>query len=340
MNLTGKVTVLMPVYNSEENLLQSVNSILDQTYTDFKFLIINDGSTDNSAEIIHNINDERIVFLENEKNLGIVKTLNRGLNLIESDYIVRMDSDDTAYPDRLEKQIHFMDENPSVAVSGTAVKIYSEETTKTKKRKVKTKPSQIRSELFFNTSHLHPTVIMRNSIIQKEGYRYSQKYKHSEDYGLWQEISLKYDLANLPDVLLMYQDHESSITNQADRDLKERDRTHILIYNDYMQGLGIKLTQLELAVWRRFNSGRLNMKDEKTITALNQLISKIKAPIDWMAFDEPNFDKRASFRFRTCAKSSNLSIKDALLLYRNYIDSFEFDKTELLKFYAKNLIKR
>ena len=99
------LTVLMPVYNSEKYLAEAIESILSQSYTDFEFLIINDGSTDRSETIIKSYNDKRIIYIKNKSNLGLIKTLNKGISLVKTKYLARMDSDDKSHPERLKKQI-------------------------------------------------------------------------------------------------------------------------------------------------------------------------------------------------------------------------------------------
>lgn len=104
-----KISVVMPAYNAEKYIGKSIDSILNQTYGDFEFIIINDGSKDSTKEIILSYSDNRIVYLENEINSGIVVTLNKGLEYATGEYIARMDADDIAVAERLEKQIEFME---------------------------------------------------------------------------------------------------------------------------------------------------------------------------------------------------------------------------------------
>ena len=119
-----KVTVLMPVYNARFYLSKAISSIINQTFKDFEFLIFNDGSTDNSADIIYSYNDRRIRFFNSEQNFGYVYHLNYGIEIAKGEYIARMDADDISFPTRLEKQVAFMDKNPEVGVCGTWFKIY------------------------------------------------------------------------------------------------------------------------------------------------------------------------------------------------------------------------
>lgn len=339
MKISGKATVLMPVYNGEKYLETAINSILNQTFKNFKLLIINDGSSDKSAEIIKNIQDERIIYIENEKNLGIVRTLNKGLSLIDSEYILRMDSDDIAHSERLAKQIEFMDDNSNVAVSGTGATEFFEGKQKKRKKVIPLSPNEIRSELFFNSPLLHPTVIIRNEVIKKEAYKYQIKYTHSEDYGLWQEIAVKYDLANLKEALLDYRVHSESITQVADKKLAERDTIHQLLYKDYMNTWDIALENLELKLWRKFNSGKVDMTDKNELIKLDSLIDKIKSNLDWTKFDLANFDRRASFRFRFNSVESGFSPSKTIKLHKEFIHSFKFNRKEKAKLYIKHAIK-
>ena len=112
MSVNPKVTVFMPVYNGEKYLNEAIDSILNQTFNDFELLIINDGSTDKSAEIIKSYNDPRIRFVENEENLKLAKTRNKGLELALGEYFVPMDCDDISHPERIQKLVEFMEKNP------------------------------------------------------------------------------------------------------------------------------------------------------------------------------------------------------------------------------------
>lgn len=113
------VSVLMPVYNGAKYLHEAVKSILDQTYADFEFLIVNDGSTDDSEKIILSFKDPRIVIIKNEINIGLINSLNKGLTIAKGKYIARMDADDVAMPQRLELQVKEFNTNPNAIVIGT-----------------------------------------------------------------------------------------------------------------------------------------------------------------------------------------------------------------------------
>ena len=122
-----KISVVMPVYNTDEMpLRRSIESILNQTYGNFEFLIINDGSVNNVKDVVLSYDDERIIYIENESNKGIEYSLNRGFKLAKGEYIARMDSDDYSYPQRFEKQINLMDSDLSIDLSTGAMKVFDE----------------------------------------------------------------------------------------------------------------------------------------------------------------------------------------------------------------------
>ena len=161
MNLP-RVSVLMPAYNSEKYLGEAIDSILNQTFTDFEFIIINDGSKDNTAKIVEEYakKDKRIRFIDNKKNQGIVGVLNEGIDLCRGKYIARMDSDDISLPTRFEKEIEYMEEHPECGVLGTWYEIFG------KLNGPVQQPERIKILNLLNEDHVgHPTVFIRKSVI-------------------------------------------------------------------------------------------------------------------------------------------------------------------------------
>jgi glycosyltransferase involved in cell wall biosynthesis len=202
------ITVLMPVYNGEKYLREAIDSILCQTFKDFEFLIINDGSTDRSVEIIKTYEDLRINLVHNEKNLGLVATLNNGIDLAKGKYIARMDCDDISLPERLERQVSFMDKHQEISVCGTWVKTMGD-VTSTWKYPVSN--DEIRCRLLFESALAHPSAIIRKKTLLDNNLRYSIDYKHAEDYNLWVNLSKKNLLANIDKVLLEYRLHRNKV---------------------------------------------------------------------------------------------------------------------------------
>lgn len=209
------VSVVMPAYNAEKYIREAIDSILNQTYTDFEFIIINDGSTDRTKEIIQSYNDSRIVYLENKENSGIVVTLNKGLDCATGEYIARMDSDDISEKERFEKQVAFMDKNKDIGLLGTGICIFGEEIQK-QNRVFTTDSKQLKAELIFNACVAHPTVMIRREILEINHLRYNKEFAGAEDYCLWWEIAKVSNITTLPDALLNYRIHTSQITKKKD----------------------------------------------------------------------------------------------------------------------------
>lgn len=225
------VTVLMPVYNGERYLRESIESILNQTFKDFEFLIINDGSSDGSRDIIKSYNDERIRFVENERNLKLIETLNRGLDLARGKFIARMDCDDISLPDRLMEQVRFMEENPGIGACGTYVKIFRPWFKMTVR--YPTDPDGIKVRLLFRTPFAHPTVMMRTDVVRKYRLYYNPDYLHGEDYEMWYRFNKVFPLANVPKVLLNYRLHNSSISKvQRDAQNKRTQSIYRMLLRD------------------------------------------------------------------------------------------------------------
>jgi glycosyltransferase involved in cell wall biosynthesis len=206
-NHTPKISVLMPAWNSEKYIGEAIDSILAQTFKDFEFIIINDGSTDNTAEIVRRYKDPRIVFIDNKQNQGLIAVLNQGMDLCRGEYIARMDSDDISLPERFAKQIAYMDANSDVAVLGTSFQEFGDK-----------HYTCVRNgacglyDIARGCKISHPTVMLRKSVFDKYNFRYSEDYEACEDYELWSRVALHASIANLPAVLLKYRCHNNSIS--------------------------------------------------------------------------------------------------------------------------------
>lgn len=207
-----KVSIIMPVYNTVETYLrESIESILNQTFKDFEFIIINDGSTNNAEEVILSYKDDRIKYVKNEENLKLIRTLNKGFDLAKGEYIARMDSDDISLPQRLEKQVDFLEKHPEVDVLGTWFQCFPRE------RKMETfvDNRSIKECLLINSNNIgHPTVMLRKSTVDKLNIRYDEEAVYVEDYALWLSLIDKVKLANLPEILLNYRIHSENVCNR------------------------------------------------------------------------------------------------------------------------------
>lgn len=200
----------MPVYNGEKYLKEAIESILNQTFKDFEFLIINDGSNDTSIDIIKSYNDHRIRLEHNENNRGLIYSLNKGVKLASGEYIARMDADDISLPNRLAVQVDFMDKHKNIGISGSNVKVIGKKYEFT--GHYLTSPAEIKANLIFNTSLAHPTVIFRKEILVKNNLIYDENFKHAEDYDLWERAVKITKISNIPMVLMQYRKHLASVS--------------------------------------------------------------------------------------------------------------------------------
>jgi len=206
------VSVLMPVYNGEKYLKEAIESVLHQTYTNFEFIIVNDGSTDVSEQIILSYSDDRIVYLKNTYNLKLIQTLNLGFSKAKGKYIARMDADDISLPMRLEKQVEFLEKNPDIGVLGTGVLLKTDK--ETTELLYHTDDASIRFALAFYCPFIHPTVMLRKTIVDELPVVFDVNYVHAEDYELWTRLAHVTKLANLPAFLLEYRIHDNQISSQ------------------------------------------------------------------------------------------------------------------------------
>lgn len=205
------ISVILPIYNADKFLDEAIKSILSQTFTDFELICINDGSTDNSKDILdfYSSNDSRLKVVSRE-NRGLIYSLNEGIKLAKYDYIARMDADDICHPQRFEMQIKYLIKNKTVAVVGSAYECID---VKGKTISIRTPPTSnymIKVIMGFGSPFAHPSVMMNKKLIKNDLY-YSD-CEACEDFELWVRLSKKHKLSNMKKVLLYYRIVDSSIS--------------------------------------------------------------------------------------------------------------------------------
>ena len=232
----------MPVYNAERHLREAVNSILCQTFTDFEFLAIDDGSTDGSAAILGSYTDPRLRVVENPRNLGLTATLNWGLEIARGEYVARMDADDVSLPERLARQVAFLDANPQIGIVGVWAEAFGDARFKIPHP---ADAETIRAKLLFDSALVHPAVLMRRALLETHSLRY-QPLGHFEDYELWQRAARLFPLANVPETLFRYRVSGGSAFFGAGADAQREVYAKI----DYvtLPFLGIEPTAADLAI--------------------------------------------------------------------------------------------
>jgi Glycosyl transferase family 2 len=208
-----RVSVVLPVYNGEPFLAEAIDSILEQSFRDFELIAIDDGSTDASGDIIEERAraDSRVAALH-QTNAGVVAALNRGLTLARGEFVARMDADDVAHPERLARQVAFLDDHPEIAVVGCAVTLIDEAGKRIRDIAYPGTSEAVAEFLEIGAALAHPTVMMRRAAVLAVG-GYRAPYRHAEDYDLWLRMAEKYRLTNLPDRLLRYRQHAAKLSS-------------------------------------------------------------------------------------------------------------------------------
>ncbi len=214
------ISVILPVYNAEKYLRDSIASILAQHFDNFELIVLNDGSTDDSEKIISSFHDDRIVYVRHA-NRGLAATINRGILLARGKYIARQDNDDISVPQRFAEQYNFLESHPDIALLGCSAVIIDENGKTTGRfHDHPTSEIQLRYALLFNNPFVHSSVMIRKSVFEKSG-GYSEDPNLFEDYEMWSRIARVSGIANLPSRLLQYREVASGMSKSS-TDYRER----------------------------------------------------------------------------------------------------------------------
>lgn len=216
------VSVVLPVYNGAADVRKAVDSILSQTFGDFELILINDGSKDNSAEVLESIVDPRIRLFHQE-NRGLAGTLNRGIGLARGRYIARQDQDDLSHPERFARQVAFLEANPDHGMVGSAAEIWVGDTPTDRAHDHPTNHGALSFELLFNNPFVHSSIMMRKATVDGVGgYTTDPARQPPEDYELWSRMARAARVANLPERLLIYREVPASMSRTGPNPFLER----------------------------------------------------------------------------------------------------------------------
>ena len=308
-----KVTVLMPVYNAVEFIREAVDSILKQSFSDFKFLIIDDGSTDGSQSIIRSYDDSRIRLVQNEKNIGVAATLNRGLDLALGEYVARMDADDICTPERLQKQVNFLTKHPDVGVCGSWVWSFNE-----KKKYIFRYPVEqdcVRSFLLFANPCSHPSVMMRLGMIRKYGLQYDPDYKAAQDYDLWRRCTDYFQIDNIPEPLVYLRRNEGGITWGK---FELSNKMTLQILKIMLEKLGCSPLEEELRFHREVGNGSGVDSQRGLFNVADWLNHLLSENSKRGYFPQEGLQKATAFVwFRVCLNSSGMGWKVAKTYFKS-----------------------
>ncbi|WP_204106176.1 MULTISPECIES: glycosyltransferase [Spirulina sp. CCY15215] len=311
------ISVVMSVYNSATYLEEAVQSILNQDFTDFEFIIINDGSTDESEEILKQYAkiDNRIKLFS-QNNQGLPKSLNRGIQLARGKYIARMDADDISLPDRFSKQVAFLDKHPEIAVCGTWIKTISDE--KSHINQYPVNHVDICCWLLFGIGLAHPSIILKRELFQAKRLSYNLSYSYCQDYELWVRASNNCAFANIPEVLLLYRIHPQQMGKSYSYTLRLSEI--IKVWRSLFQKLKIEPTSEELKTHEEIWQFKLEYTKE-FIAKTERWFDKLrKANRKTRVYEEPNFTKYLGDRwFIICEPAKQLGFWLAWKCWRSPI---------------------
>lgn len=244
MSGNPQVSVIMPAYNVEKYIVEAIESILEQSFKDFEFIIIDDCSTDSTWEIIQRYakQDDRISAVKNEQNLGIAGNRNKGLSLAHGKYIVWQDSDDISLPQRIEKQYLFMESHSEVGIIGGFLQFFSDDGHSSGIRKYCENDMDLRKKIFRYSPVAQPASMIRKQCLDEIG-EYNLKYPPAEDIDMSFRIGMKYKFANLQEIVLKYREHPNSATFTR---LKKIELSTMEIRKKYSNGAGYRMTLLDI----------------------------------------------------------------------------------------------
>ena len=246
-----QVSVIMPVYNGQRFVCAAVESILSQSFTDFELILVNDGSTDQSSELIHAFRDPRIRIFEGESNRGAAAAKNRGIAESQGALIAFLDCDDLALPERLSEQVRFFNRHPEVGVLGSAMITIDENGEPTGETHFA--QSGVFETLLFSNALAQSTVMLRRSALGLE--RFITEFQPAEDYDLWVRLGCCTRLANLPQSLVRYRIHSGGISSRQSAKMEESVRS---IVAGQLARLGLTPDDDALALHRTIAQSPLN----------------------------------------------------------------------------------
>jgi len=313
------VSVLMPCFNAALYLKESIESILNQTYQKLEFVIIDDGSTDGSWSILesYQVQEKRIKLHKNQENLGLIATLNKGIPLCKGKYIARMDADDISLPERLEKQVDFLEKYNEYALVGTGYTFFSEHQANRRfvLQCLEMCSSLINVRSLFYTPFNHASILIRNEVMQT--YFYDDEYPIAEDYELFTRIIKSYKGANLQEVLMHIRE---AIKSNSRSNVQQQLSSVKKIYQNQLDYYNIPYSEQELSLHL------LLSESNATVPSIKELNEIVKWLILLKNFNQANhFFPQNTFNrtlaivwYKTCNKSASLGWK-TFFVYRKYI---------------------
>ncbi|MDX6511406.1 MAG: hypothetical protein QOE36_910 [Gaiellaceae bacterium] len=277
--MTGEptVTVLMAVHEGERHLRESIESILGQTFRDFELLVVDDASTDGTAAVLAGYDDPRIRTVRNPENLGLTRSLNRGLEQARGRLVARQDADDVSEPPRLERQVAFLEANPDVPLVASAYLRIDDSGAEVGPRPVPCDPRSIRRRLLLLNAFAHSSVVFRREAVEALG-GYREAFPFAQDYDLWSRLARTAPLAALPEPLVRYREAAGSMTTDLAPSVDDVDR----VSRDNIRRLGeggerLARTIDREAAWRLLLAGGNGLGRRRAARAARDLLALERA---------------------------------------------------------------
>lgn len=296
-----RITFLLPAYNAEATLADTIDSVLAQSLTDFELLVIDDASTDATPIILGAVKDSRVRIIRNSENLELAKTLNHGFKLAIADYIARIDADDICLPHRAQTQAAYFDAHPGIAIVGSFVETFTHDVLERGTTiAYPTEPAAIAAGLVFRNTMAHPSVMLRKSAIVTANIQYDESVRRAQDYVLWSaSVAAGLKLANIPEVLTRYRVHPGQATA---RESLTSLATAAAVRRGLIDRLELSHTAEELAIHSHLAMDDLQA-DTAFIHAAEKWLKKLLAAnTKSKTFDQDAFAKTLTGRYIAIAR--------------------------------------
>lgn len=289
MSRPPKVSVFIPVHNREDYICTAVNSILGQTFTDFELLVVDDGSSDATLQRLSRYDDPRLRVESNDTNVGIPASRNRGLALARGEYIALLDSDDYAYPERLARQVAWLDRHPDIAQVGSWCSFMDAAGRPLGKvRRQPLRAEDVHAHMLFHCPVVNRTVMARTAVLREYGYR--EEFPRCQDYDLHQRLVRRHRLANLGEILVCGREHQGRFTGRTAALGRER---KMAIYRQMLAQLEVDCSDEDVARHYQLTRPQVDDQEPDYIDWAEQWLLRLKRANDTRGVYHPAAFRRA-----------------------------------------------
>jgi len=269
MDKAPLVSVILPVYNDEKYILEALNSILEQTIKDIEIIIIDDCSSDTTTRLIESINDDRIVLVKNEHNIGLTRSLNQALRLAKGKYIARMDSDDISRPKRFATQIKYLERHPQIKLISCQTKSFGSQQMISR---IEKNPEKLKVAMLVRPVLAHPGFMMRCELVKQENFYYDENFSSTEDYDFASRVARKFPIGITGPVLLLYRKHEAQVSErQVSSVVEYADK----IRHDLLKEIGVVFDHDEYQYYQQF-ANEIKSPDKSLSMKVKEIIKRIE----------------------------------------------------------------